>query len=425
VLFNPLDELVEQDGRILLESFLRERMIIDPLKRFMANAGDDTPIDLPRMLRRIEKQELEIATVSANPVSSALPEDWKPKMVALTPVNVSFLDDFMGGQAGGEVYGMLGPTGVGKTTLGCMIAVEGAFYQQSVASVESEAGHWYYVTYEAPVDPDIRFQIMSYAAVIERTTLFKGLELSTSDNLKDYEKIRWKAALEAGLKVEGEKERLARVAPKLRKNLWTVDMSGSLEENPTIGSGGVDEIVDFLNAEKEQGKKIAGVVIDYVLIAVKRQMDREGISYDQLRHFVGGYGDKARMKLARHFNCPVWLLHQLTGEANMRAPTAKQHHAMAAEAKNFADNLWYCFNLSTKHLEYNTCLISCSKARRSSTGGLTPIVFIDGAVCAMKSADDMYTVQGNQIIPKEYKNKIVDPSKFRPKQGPNSGAGMF
>lgn len=404
----PVEELYEKDGRDLLEMFLRERLIYEPLKRYMSDVGDYNPSNLPNMLKSIAEKELKLATVRVNPISNAFPEGWKPKPLKLVPVCIDFLDAFMKGQAGGEVYGLLGPTGVGKTLLGIKIVVEGAFYQQrTYVNNTKEMGHWYYVTYESPIDPDIRLRTVSYAAVVAQDVLFEGLELSTTNNLKQYELARWKTAIQTGQKILGEQERINAIIPKLQQNLWFMDLSGALVDSPGTGSNGVDEIADFLAGEQDSGKRIAGIVIDYVKIAVERQMAAEGVSTSELRHYVAGYGDRAKQKLAMRFNCPVWLLHQLTGEANMRSPTSKQHHAMAAEAKNFADNLWYCFNLGTKDQESSCCQLSCSKERRSFSNGLTPLLYIDGLVGDMRRADDLYTVEGNRIVSKEYKNKIV------------------
>lgn len=424
----PDDELTEKDGRLLLETFLRERTIIDPLKKFIVDSGEGNPLNLRGMLRKLEEQELKITAVKTNPISNAFPDNWRPKPVQLIPTGVPFLDSFMGGQAGGEAYGILGPTGVGKTSLGIMLAVEGSKYEQ-FNRPPAEIGHWYFISYESSVESDIRLRVLSYAAQIKRDILFSGEKLSVTGDLKDYERIKWNDAYQAGLSVPGETERL-NSASYLRKNLWLVDMSGSLEENPKIGSGGVQEIVDYLALEQDSGKRIAGVVIDYVGIAVKRFMSNNGVGYDLLRHYIGGYGDEARMRIAARFKCPVWLLHQLTGEANMRSPTAKQHHALAAEAKNFADNLWYCFNIGTKDPETNTCIIHCSKQRRSYNN-LTPVVFIDGALCTMRAADDLYTVDNGKIVSKQFKAKRIekaDLGKMRFMSGvisPAAAAGMI
>lgn len=400
------NELFETEGRTLLETFLRERTVIDPLKQFINDIGDANPININNMLNSIKEQQLKIQTVRKDPIQVALPDNWEIKPIELTPIHVPFLDAYMGGQANGEAYGILGPTGVGKTTLGIMIAVEGALYQQIIAPSDSEMRHWYFFTFESSVDPEIRSRVISYAAKIDRNVLMKGEKLSTSDTLKKYELERWRDNLKAGQKMPGETERYEAVKPKLQRNLWLVDMSGSDPDNPSVGSGGVEEIADLLAMEADKGKRIGGVVIDYVGIAVKRQLDAAGIAYDQLRHYVGGYGDKVRRLISAQFKCPAWLLHQFTGEVNKRAPTAKMHHADAAEAKNFADNLWYCFNLGTKSNE-NVCQMTCTKERRSFSNGHAPLIKIDGAVCAMLPADELYTISGNQIVPKNFAEKVV------------------
>ncbi len=402
----PEDCLYEKDGRALLEQFLRERLIINPLKRYIQNAGEDVPLDLPAVLRQFEEHERTITATKTNPIMNSFPENWKMNKVKLTPIGVPFLEEFMKGHAGGEAYGLLGPIGVGKTTLGLQIAVEGAEYEQRVAKSDEEMGHWYFFSYESSVDTEIRPRVMCYAAKIHRETIFEGGEFSTANNLKEYEKKKWAAAISTRQYVPGEQERFE-AASKLNKNLWLVDMSGSIEDNPSIGSGGVEEIASYLALEQGNGKRIAGVVIDYVGIAAKRQMAKVNADMGELRHYIGGYGDQARMLLAARFNCPVWLLHQLASEANLKTPTTKQHFANASEAKNFAENLWFCFSLGTK-TDDSHCLIFCSKARRAALTDRTPVIKIDGAFCAMLPDDKNYTVMNNQIVPTSFKSRSED-----------------
>lgn len=414
-----LSDLYEADGRTLLLAFLNERIIVEPLKRFVSDTGDFTPVNLQKVLKSINEQRLKIETVKKNPIQIAFPNEWKPKKLDLTTTGVPFLDKFMGGQAAGEAYGILGPSGTGKTLLSVMIAVNGARYEQMTAKSEKEMGHWYYFTYESAVDPEIITRVLSYAAEIHRDSLLFNDDLSTSDNLKTYEKERWAEQLKAGIPVHGEKERLAAIAPMLRKNLWLCDMSGSDPENPYAGTGYVDEIADYLAIEVDNGHRISGVVVDYVGIAATRHMEANNIKYDQLRHYVGKFGDKARRTIAAQFQCPVWLIHQFTGEATKRAPTATMHHADAAEAKDFAHNLWYCFNLHNKQKEHNVTMISCSKERRSHSAGITPLVKIDGAFCNMYSVDHLFSIEGNQIQPKGFLNKIDNSKSSKVSSKPN------
>jgi hypothetical protein len=79
--------------------------------------------------------------------------------------------------------------------MGIMIAVNGARYQVQQANEGKESGYWYYFSYESPITPDIRCRLLSYAAEIHfgvTMKKFKGVsDLSTSEQLKEYEKKRW------------------------------------------------------------------------------------------------------------------------------------------------------------------------------------------------------------------------------------------
>jgi len=423
-------ELYEQDGRVLLCALLRERTVIDPLKQYFLNSGDQNPTDLKQVLNEAAKQETKIVSVAANPIIQACPDGWKPKKYELTPTNISFLDKYLGGgTAPGDAVGILGPTGVGKSTLAVMIAVEAAFYQQMLTDTEDkELGHVYLFSYEAPIDPEVQLRTLSYAAQIHRDTLFTDAEFSTKGNLKQYEKKLWADNLKAGMDVPGEKERIDAVSSKLRRNLWLCEFSGALANSPYIGSGGPQEIVDYLSMERDAGKKICCVIIDYVGLAARRQMANDGVSVNEIRHFIGGYADVARRLIAENFGACVWLIHQLTGAANNSAPTVKQTHASAAEAKNWAENLHFNFSLGTKYKAngVDLCLFNCSKARRTSGGDDATILVIDGGLCALRPGDKLYGLEGNRIVPKEYQDRVVGNTEIkRSRPSPASAAGYF
>ena len=83
-----------------------------------------------------------------------------------------------------------------------------------------------------------------------------------------------------------------------------------------------------------------------------------------------------RSHIAAELECPVWLVHQLSGKANEKGPGAFYDYTDSAESKSFAENLDFCFVIGKPNAE-NLCQLTCPKHRR--TGNFpTQVVRIDG-----------------------------------------------
>ncbi len=408
-----LQDLRETDGRALLESFLEERTVSEALKTLVTQLGDNSLINLGKFLGQLSGQLQKIKSINATQTQETFPDDWTPAPVNITTTGLSFLDQMMdGGQAPGEVYLLLGPTGVGKTTLAVQLAVQGALFQQVLHEEGQELGHWFIFTYESPVDPELRYRVFSYAAQIHRDSLWKMRslsELSTISSLKPYEIAKYQDQIVTGTPVMGEYERLMGIKAKLNKNLWLVDMSGANKDNPKIGSGGVEEIARYLTRKSNEGMKIAGYVIDYAGKSVERYMAENRLKEENKRLYLSRYaGDCVRL-LSAPYGAAGWVLHQLSGAANSKSPTARQGHTDAAECKTMADAAWFAFSIGTKDLSTSTCQISCSKTRRAAGDAKDRVLYVDGAFCNISSADGRFSLdpRSKRIVSSDDLKKIM------------------
>lgn len=413
----PDDELLEIDGKRLFQQFLEERAVVAPLQAYLSGLGGRIPQGLDERLRRVDAQLGLIGGITRSGAVAAFNADanYRPVALQLTSTGVSFLDEMMeGGAAPGEVYYLMGPTGVGKTLAGLQIAYSGALTQQLLASQGATLGHWYYFTYEQPVEPDLIQRLWSCAADIHIDTFRKGEEFSTSASLKPYERLRYAKRLERSEDVPGELERLNAQRTRMTEqaNLWLKDMSGGDKTDPYAGSGGLPEVERFLDAEVRRGRKVAGFVIDYVELVVDRYLRQKNVSDDRRKYNeLKTFGDVSRQRLAEKCGCSGWLLHQLAGAANKRRPTAAQHHSDGSGCKSMADNAAFAFNLGTKDRDSSTCLISCSKSRRASGDDKQRVLYVDGAFGKMEAADTQFTLdrRTNRIVPKALKDRIASP----------------
>lgn len=366
-------------------------------------------VSVPSLLSRFKVEADSIASLRyAAEEPETFPSGWSPKGLRLQPTGLSFFDStfLSGGQADGEVYGLMGPIGSCKTTLGIQLAVLGA-RRQHLLSMRRQMkdkdkgrwiGCWFIFSYEAPLDDELRVRTMSCAAQVSRKRLSRMAvkDMSTSKRLAEYEKKLFSAQLASGQTVPGEQERIAAQMPIMNRHLQLRDMTGSKFGGSARGRGASDEVVLMLSQFEAQHKDcyVAGVVVDYVNLMIKRHLMTVGKPLDHLRHYVTSVPDDMKSRVAGHFDCPVWLIQQLDTKSNAKAPGYVPHYTDAGESKNFAENCDFCIAFGTQTAE-QLCVGSCSKHRREPPsrdlivkleGDLARVVDTNGKYCLDSSA---------------------------------------
>lgn len=428
-LYRQIDikELRFQWGRDLLKDFCFERAVHDNIKRAVAGAGGSVMLNMPEFLQSLRDKHSEIQSLDQSPAESGAPDGWYPTPMKKVPTLVTFLDYFLkGGHAGKEVYGVLGAFGSGKTCLAVSIAAQGSGYQLQLKDVDPSYNpkEWYLFSYEATLD-ELRIRLWSQMCTIDHTRLedlrFDQLSTNTRpETLQEYEKLYFAEQTARGVPLKGERERYFEQQPYFNKNLWLYDMTGSDPDNPRRGSGYIDEIVveinkDLRNKSQKSGRQhtVGGVVVDYAGLVCRRYLSTNNLSYDtNLRHKLSEFGNECKRRLAVPYDCPVWVFHQLSGEANRKKFTAKLSHADAAESKSFAENLVFCFEMGTKSSEYDVFYLHCTKARRGSVGR-HPLLKLEGSFFRITEAKDLEE-SGGKIMPSKEARQTVRNASYAP-----------
>lgn len=405
-------------ARVFLQDYLSERTIHAEIREFATRSAGTT--SLQAFLEQVQSQHVKIANLGQSPSVDPFAAD-----LVFTPTEVfptkTFLDEFMaGGQALGEVYVLLGPSGSGKSTLGLEIAWRGAAYQHELKDEDEKyrPGHWYFFTYESPVQPDFIVRLYASSAEINETeSLLKmrsvsDLSTKTKKNYKEYELKRFAASFAAGNEVPGEQERLDTMRKLLRAEdnssmLHLVDFSGTI---PGAGAGGVDELAAFLEAESLAGRTPVGVVIDYAGIAIDRYAAATGVEEGGVWNLYRRYVNEVRIKVAARFNCCAWVVHQLHGSVAKRKPGAHLHHSDAAGCRNFVDNAWFAFSIGNADSQTHVLQVECTKQRRAAKRLPMP-VYLDGAVRRLVRADGEYKIDPvtGRFMPIGFVERVVTP----------------
>lgn len=287
------------------------------------------------------------------------------------PCGLSFVDELIGGGIGEkEVAVLLGATGSGKTTLSVQMLCSAAryhYYQQQpkkmvIFSYEDNARR-------------IINRAIAYSAQIplKRLRSLTSLsQLSDAHNPQPYELAEFTGE---NASLIGEKERLEAVQCWLQ-NFCVADFSTS-SSNRTAGCQGVPEIVSYL---ENLNSPIGLVVVDWAGIMVRRYLEANGKERDiqaaSIRRLQALCDDLYR-HVASRFNCGVVLVHQLSGEANKRPPTAMFTHADAEGCRTIAVTAWHAFVLGTKDAQTNVIAFRCTKTRSDKSHDYR-LLYLDG-----------------------------------------------
>jgi len=377
-------------------AFLEERIAHEA--RDQIYKDNSVPVNLPDLLDDLQNRVEQVRAVADGTVKPAFPEDWDKKTaLQLFSTGISFLDRFLGGgHANGELYGILGPYGSCKTTLAIMILVNAAkaFLAQSKTGDNPKKKIAFMVSYEARL-PEMRARSLGYAAKVQRSTMESMTskdDLSTSGNLRPYEKRLFKKKIAQGKKVKGERERIDAATGWMNEHISFIDMTGYDDDHRKAGGGGIKEIARRINQvlRANPGTECGLVVIDYVGAMVKRQMAAEDLDDAARRHLISDTPLLTKAQIADQFDCPIWFMHQMSGEANARGEGAKMHHTDSAEAKNFAENLDFAFVLGNTNSD-NLATLACTKRRRQPPKDST-IIKIDGGMNRVLDMEDRFVL---------------------------------
>ena len=264
-------------------------------------------------------------------------------------------------------------------------------------------------SYEGSID-GIRFRSLASSGQMPLNSVkefvTKNVPLSTRDSYKEYELNVYKHLRSDDLKYS-ETERFDRAKRILGRYARLLDMSGAVSK---IGSGFVEELAEQVNKiVKTTNMKVGVVIVDYVKLMADRYAMLKGDKTDSLRTFIRRSPEMLSRQIGLKWNCVVFALHQLSGEANTKAPHAPLNHAMASECKDFGENCQRAFCLGRRDQETGCQRLDASKLREDEPGLTNHVVVkFDGNSCGFKM-EEGWTVDPNAgFIKTSYSGRSMD-----------------
>ncbi len=393
---------------------LLEQVVQASVESLVSNKG--VLAGLPELLQESIAKIERIHSIDSADINEPFPDDFDT-MEVIKPIStgIDFLDTFMkGGHVGGEVYGFCAPYGVCKTTIACQLVVNAANYyqaQQNTGLID-KLPVAYYIAYEEEL-PLVRPRFLSYAANCHKDLIAEGKwdKMSTmkKKNYKPYEKTRYKSMFDRNMKVPGELERVKTAKDQLNKNMRVIDFSGHDRALYDL-SGDMEQGIAKIIARHQQqagNPGVAMVAIDYAGAAADRHCQIHNKDPDrQLRHLLGRFPLRVSNSIAKKFDTPVWIFHQMDTKANSRKAGIVPAITDVSEAKNFMENCVYGFMVGTQTKDH-LAVMACVKQRRSEKR--EPVVIrIDGAFGRVLGTDGAYRIDRGRIVSARDLHKVAE-----------------
>jgi hypothetical protein len=284
-----------------LQLFLAERRI-KPMALAMSRAS---PEDTAKMVDEMSRMRQSTLITTGRVVDIFVPGKERFSMSARVPTGVNFFDYLTsGGIAYGEVVGLLGPFGRGKTTAAVQLACEFARTREYVA----------YLSYETDIEPGISGRMYGYIGGLSRSSVL-------GKRLEDIDPQMLATLRQAS-------------TAWAREYLLPIDMK---QGGDKAGCNGPDEIRALLRELRDNGKHVRFVLIDQYLSMVQRYIAARNMDIGRdtrliMQKMVGDLMDIAQPS---DMDCCILALHQTAPECIKYSPVRVPNAADSAECRSW------------------------------------------------------------------------------------------
>jgi RecA/RadA recombinase len=270
--------------------------------------------------------------------------------VDLVPTYVPFLDKILGGgQCGVGVHGLFGPTGVGKTHMATMIAVQGATQGSVFDEAWRDAKPW--VLFDLHSNANIsRERVLCCAGRLPRPW---GSSASYEEDLNKYPDNH----PQRDGRVLTQEERRSAAFQALRSKLTVHSVEFTCDLGPKWGEYRMmTKTLGAVNDAKERHGPIGGIVIDG--LSDVEFSDARGLEGNKFHHAF--FGNFCR-PLAEKYKCSVWVTCQLNGKACQAPSGTLLDHKDAAGCKTLGPLLDAAVVLGTRSPTDHVFTVACTK----------------------------------------------------------------
>lgn len=248
------------------------------------------------------------------------------------PMGVRWIDQLsFGGHCDGEVVGVLGPTGGGKTLTATQM-------QMSQALMKN---HSLLVLYEQSLEGDVSERLYCQ--------LFGDKDLDFFRNTSPRD---WPAE---------DKARYRELREDFGKYVHVLDFAKGRQ-----GMNGVRDIADAVQVLAEAGRAPRLLIIDWLWPAVRRYCIAHDIGLEKMRAWASAFIDDLKQLTVRTEGMTSVLFHQLNTDTSRASPARIPTVTDAYELRDFSYMLDACYVIGNRDRESNVMWLATDKNRRGA-----------------------------------------------------------
>ena len=370
-----------------------------------------------------------------------------PPDVTYVPTGVSVIDKHVGGGLlGGEMLLFMGPFGSCKTTFAVMAACnmakacqriftaqQGPFLTHPDGTAVQKCPVVFYVSTEATRN-EFQQRCLTFLAEVPRERIlesrgdlnfFSDSDVPTQPYEHEIEAQKRDALRQHNLNPDifgcsmryvSERQRINTAIELLRKHLLFVEFMDSNSKFKQYGKNGVADIQTIMDNHMRMNAELYpyAFVLDHVSALANRICEKKD-SFDNMHLVINTVGRSLSEKIAKTYNIPALVMHQLTGKANKMARNIATQidHTDGSQSASIGEFADVAVTTTRPSGQEQIVKFAFTKVRRGAPVMQNPLVKVDGKFSRLIDYSDKLVLDGDMVIAKSDTRTVPPPTEVR------------
>lgn len=370
-----------------------------------------------------------------------------PPDVTYVPTGVSVIDKHVGGGLlGGEMLLFMGPFGSCKTTFAVMAACnmakacqriftaqQGPFLTHPDGTAVQKCPVIFYVSTEATRN-EFQQRCLTFLAEVPRERIlesrgdlnfFSDSDVPTQQYEHEIEAQKRDALRQHNLNPDifgcsmryvSERQRINTAIELLRKHLLFVEFMDSNPKFKQYGKNGVADIQTIMDNHMRMNAELYpyAFVLDHVSALANRICEKKD-SFDNMHLVINTVGRSLSEKIAKTYNIPALVMHQLSGKANKMARNIATQidHTDGSQSASIGEFADVAVTTTRPSGQEQIVKFAFTKVRRGAPVMQNPLVKVDGKFSRLIDYSDKLVLDGDMVISKSDTRTVPPPTEVR------------
>jgi hypothetical protein len=347
---------------------------------------------------------------------------------------------------GGEMLLFMGPFGSCKTTFAVMAACnmakacqriftaqQGPFLTHPDGTAVQKCPVVFYVSTEATRN-EFQQRCLTFLAEVPRERIlesrgdlnfFSDSDVPTQQYEHEIEAQKRDALRQHNLNPDifgcsmryvSERQRINTAIELLRKHLLFVEFMDSNPKFKQYGKNGVADIQTIMDNHMRMNAELYpyAFVLDHVSALANRICEKKD-SFDNMHLVINTVGRSLSEKIAKTYNIPALVMHQLSGKANKMARNIATQidHTDGSQSASIGEFADVAVTTTRPSGQEQIVKFAFTKVRRGAPVMQNPLVKVDGKFSRLIDYSDKLVLDGDMVISKSDTRTVPPPTEVR------------